>query len=378
MANDLDEKIKEEKLLGEKLIVQTALYETLLRAQSEMGEGVAITEGKKIIYANSALCEMYGYSEEEILSMSSFIDIVIESDKERLSKRLQKRLFEDNSPEIGETSIVRKDGNIINIAYSLKLIKTGDKTQVVSIIRDITEKNKDAELLKINTERLEQSNKDLEQFAYVASHDLREPLRTISSYVQLLESRYKNKLDEDANEFIKYTVDGVQRMDKLINDLLTYSRVSKQQETELVDCSEILKIVLNNINDIVQENKVKIVVDKLPQLKSNSLQMTQLFQNLISNAIKFHSHNEPQIHISVKEQKNEWLFSIKDNGIGIDKKYEEKIFVIFQRLHTRNQYEGTGIGLAICKKIIDQHEGKIWFESQPEQGTTFYFTIKKL
>lgn len=369
--------ITEMKQTEDSLKLQTALYETLLRAQSEMGEGVAITQEKKIIYANSALCEMYGYSEEEILSMSSFIDLVVEADKERLTKRLQQRLFEERSPETGETSIIRKDGKIIDIAYSLKVIRTGDQTQVVSIVRDITEKNRDAELLKINTERLEQSNKDLEQFAYVASHDLREPLRTISSYVQLLESRYKNKLDDEANEFINYTVDGVKRMDKLINDLLTYSRVSRKHEMDWVDCSEILKTVIVNINDIIQENKVKILVDKLPRIISSPLQMTQLFQNLIINAIKFNNDKSPEIHISAEELKKEWLFSIQDNGIGIDKKYSEKIFVIFQRLHSRNMYEGTGIGLAICKKIIEQHEGKIWFESKLGQGTTFYFTIKK-
>jgi PAS domain S-box-containing protein len=369
--------VTEMKQTEDSLKLQTALYETLLRAQSEMGEGVAITQEKKIIYANSALCEMYGYSEKEILSMSSFIDLVVEADKERLTKRLQQRLFEEHSPETGETSIIRKDGRIIDIAYSLKVIQTGDKTQVVSIVRDITEKNRDAELLKINAERLEQSNKDLEQFAYVASHDLREPLRTISSYVQLLESRYKNKLDDEANEFINYTVDGVQRMDKLINDLLTYSRVSRKHEVDWIDCSEILKTVTININDIIQENKVNITVGKLPRVLSNTLQMTQLFQNLIANAIKFNTAKSPEIHISAEELEKEWLFSIQDNGIGIDKKYSEKIFVIFQRLHSRETYEGTGIGLAICKKIIEQHEGKIWFESKLGQGTTFYFTIKK-
>lgn len=372
-AQDVTEMKQTENSLKE----QTALYETLLKAQSEMGEGIAITEGRRMIYVNSALCEMYGYDEKELLEMSSFIDIVVEKDRERLTTRLRQRLLEENLPEIGETSVVRKDGRIIDIAYSLKLIRIDNKIQIVSIIRDITEQKKDAELLKINAAKLEQSNKDLEQFAYVASHDLREPLRTVSSYVQLLEKRYKDNLDAEANEFINYAVEGVKRMDRLINDLLAYSRVTRQQEKEWVDCSEVVNTVLVNLNDTIKENQVEIITGKLPKIKSNALQMIQLFQNLITNAIKFRGEEPPKIHISSKEQKKEWLFSVKDNGIGIDKKYADKIFVIFQRLHTRDTYEGTGIGLAICKKIVEQQGGKIWFESEPGKGTNFYFTIKK-
>lgn len=369
----IDERIRAEGLVRQ----QKQLYESLIKAQSEMGQGIAITENNKIIYANDALYKMYGYNKEELRKISSFIDIVVPEDRERLRAQLTKRLSGNEMSDMGETAIICKDGHIINIEYSVKTIKIQDRIQTLSVIRDITTRKHAEEELKHKAEDLIRSNKELEQFAYVASHDLREPLRTVSSYVQLLESRYKNKLDNDADEFIKYAVDGVQRMDKLINDLLSYSRVRKTDEIEWVDCSEIVKTVITNIGDIIHENKVQIVVDKLPTIRSNSLQMTQLFQNLIVNAIKFHGNKPPKITISAKEREKEWLFSIQDNGIGIDEKYAQKIFVVFQRLHTRNEYEGTGIGLAICKKIVEQHGGKIWFESKTNQGTTFYFTIKK-
>jgi len=358
---------------------QQQLYESLIKAQSEMGLGLTISDNKKIIFANEALYKMYGYGEDEVFNMSSFMDLLVPEDREKLTAQFKKRLsgFENSESDMGEAAIVRKDGTIINIEYSVKIVKMDGRTQVLSVARDITARKQAQEELKNKAEELIRSNKELEQFAYVASHDLREPLRTISGYVQLLKTRYKNQLDEDANDFINYTVDGVQRMDKLINDLLAYSMVSKKQEKVWVDCSEILETVTTNISDIIRENKVKITFDNLPIVKSSSLLMIQLFQNLITNAIKFHSDKPPQINIFVKEHEKEWLFSVQDNGIGLDEKYAEKIFVIFQRLHTRDVYEGTGIGLAICKKIVEQHGGKIWLESKLGQGTTFYFTIKK-
>jgi signal transduction histidine kinase len=226
--------------------------------------------------------------------------------------------------------------------------------------------------------RLEQSNKDLEQFAYVASHDLREPLRTINSYVQLLENRYKDKLDSDANEFIQFVVEGVNRMDILIVDLLSYSQVSTQKHPyECIDCSDILEIVIASSNENINKNRAKLIIGDMPSIYANKQQMILVFQNLINNAIKFHREIPPEITISVKELESCWQFSVSDNGIGIEKKYEDRIFIIFQRLNSREIYEGTGIGLTICKKIIEQHEGKIWFESELNKGSTFYFTIKK-
>jgi signal transduction histidine kinase len=226
--------------------------------------------------------------------------------------------------------------------------------------------------------RLENSNKDLEQFAYVASHDLREPLRTISSYVQLIEQRYKGKLDSDANEFIDFVVDGVNRMDILITDLLTYSQMNtKGHPKEMIDSKDVVESVIGSSRENIKKHNAKIILGNLPPIYANKQQMLLVFQNLINNAIKFHRDVPPEIKISVKENSSYWEFIVSDNGIGIDKKYADRIFVIFQRLNSREVYEGTGIGLTICKKVIEQHEGKIWFESELGKGSTFYFTIKK-
>lgn len=225
---------------------------------------------------------------------------------------------------------------------------------------------------------LSRSNAELEQFAYVASHDLQEPLRMISSYVQLLARRYKDKLDEDANEFIEYAVDGATRMQKLINDLLAYSRIGTHGKTfKLTDCERALEQAVGNLEVSIRECRAVIEHDPLPTFICDGLQISQLFQNLINNAIKFRNEETPHIRICAKEKDNEWLFSVRDNGIGIDPKYAEHIFIIFQRLHDRSKYSGTGIGLAICKKIVERHGGSIWMESQPGKGTTFYFSIPK-
>ena len=203
-------------------------------------------------------------------------------------------------------------------------------------------------------------------------------MRTISSYVQLIENRYKDKLDKDGNEFIQFVVDGVNRMDILIVDLLSYSQVStKEHPLQWVDCSDVLETVIASSNENIKKNKAKITIHQMLVILANKQQMILVFQNLINNAIKFHGDLPPEITISAKENSTYWEFKISDNGIGIDQKYKDRIFVIFQRLNSREIYEGTGIGLTICKKIIEQHGGKIWFESEIGKGSTFYFTIKK-
>jgi PAS domain S-box-containing protein len=230
--------------------------------------------------------------------------------------------------------------------------------------------------LKGNIKNLAQSNKELEQFAYVTSHDLREPLRMISSFLQLLERRYADKLDEDANDFIGFAVDGAKRLDDMINDLLIYSQVnSKRRELSSVKLEEILEETLINLKVAIDENNVVITHDHLPIIYGNDKSMIQLFQNLIGNAIKYRSEETPKIDISVKKEDKHYLFSIKDNGIGIEPKHLDRIFTIFQRLHSDREYEGTGIGLAIAQKIVIQHGGKIWAESELGKGSTFYFTI---
>jgi light-regulated signal transduction histidine kinase (bacteriophytochrome) len=210
----------------------------------------------------------------------------------------------------------------------------------------------------------------------VASHDLKEPLRMVASYTQLLARRYKGKLDSDADEFIRYAVDGANRMQWLINDLLAYSRVTSQDQVlEEVDCTKVLEEVLSNLQLSIGESRAVVTHDPLPTVMADGGQLGQLFQNLIANAITFHGEEPPAVHVSAERKPNEWLFSVRDNGVGLDPQYAERIFVIFQRLHDREEYPGTGIGLAICKKVVERHGGRIWVVSQVGQGATFHFTL---
>lgn len=250
---------------------------------------------------------------------------------------------------------------------------------ILITMQDITEQRLAKEELARRAEELAASNTELEQFAYVASHDLQEPLRMVSSYCQLLQRRYQDRLDADANEFIDYAVSGAKQMQALINDLLAYSRAGTKTKPFLpVDCNEVLKKVKNNLKMAIEESQAVVTNDTLPVTVVDDSQLLQVFQNLIGNALKFKGDESPKIAINVEAEGDEWVFSVKDNGIGMDPEFMERIFVIFQRLHTRAEYAGTGIGLAICKKIIERHGGRIWVESALQAGSTFYFTLPKV
>jgi PAS domain S-box-containing protein len=254
-----------------------------------------------------------------------------------------------------------------------------EKEHFVAVFEDITERKQKEEILKQTMDELKRSNKELQRFAYVSSHDLQEPLRMVTLFSQLLEKRYKDRLDKDADEFIEYIVEGAQRMKQLIDDLLSYSRVtSNTEEFEEVKLETILDTVLSNLSISIIEYNVTITNDSLPTIHADPSQIGQVFQNLIINAIKFHGPKPPEIHISAFKEEQEWIFGVTDNGIGIDKDHQEQIFEVFKRLHTREEYPGTGIGLSIVKKIINHHGGRIWVESELGKGTTFYFTIPKL
>lgn len=225
---------------------------------------------------------------------------------------------------------------------------------------------------------LERSNRELEQFAYVASHDLQEPLRMVSSYTQLLAQRYHGELDEKAHKFIDYAVDGAVRMQRLINDLLAYSRVSTRgKDFELSDSQGALNEALDNLKAAIDESGAEIHCELLPQVPADQTQLVQLFQNLVGNALKFRGSEAPRIEVAARDLGDDWRFAVRDNGIGVEAQYAEKVFVIFQRLHSRQEYPGTGIGLAICKRIVERHGGRIWFKSEPGRGSTFYFTLPK-
>ena len=245
-----------------------------------------------------------------------------------------------------------------------------------ALVKEVTERKRAEEDLAIRADELRRSNADLEQFAYVASHDLQEPLRMVASYTQLLAKRYKGKLDSDAHEFIAYAVDGATRMQELINGLLTYSRVNTRgNSSEPADCSFIFDQVLSSLQVAVQESGAVVTRDDLPTVMDDAVQLGQVFQNLIDNAIKFHGKDPPRIHAFAERKGKEWLFSVRDNGIGIGPQYADRIFLIFQHLHSRTEYSGSGIGLAICKTIVDRRGGRIWVESELGKGATFYFTI---
>jgi signal transduction histidine kinase len=232
--------------------------------------------------------------------------------------------------------------------------------------------------LYTTNEDLMRSNKELEQFAYVASHDLQEPLRMVSSYTQLLAQRYEGQLDDKAKKYIDYAVDGAVRMQRLINDLLTYSRIgTRGKQPEQIDAHAVLGEAIRNLAAAIEESHALVTTEDLPMVRADASQLALVFQNLIGNAIKFHGPEDPRVHVSVADQAGEWVFSVRDNGIGIDPQYADRIFVIFQRLHTREEYSGTGIGLAVCKRIVERHGGRIWFESVPGNGSTFFFTIPK-
>ncbi|MCC3422851.1 MAG: response regulator [Microcoleus sp. PH2017_01_SCD_O_A] len=236
-------------------------------------------------------------------------------------------------------------------------------------------KRAESALLKSNQE-LARSNAELEQFAYVASHDLQAPLATIASYAQLLEKRYKDQLDSQAIKFITNIVQGCTRMQTLIDDLLEYSRVGRSQKPfELADCNHVVQQAIANLQGAIRNDQAVVTYSELPEIMGDISQLVQLFQNLLSNAIKYRHDAPPTVHITASKQEENWLFSVSDNGIGIAPQHQERIFQIFQRLHTQREYSGTGIGLAICQKIVERHGGSMWVESEPGQGSTFHFTL---
>jgi PAS domain S-box-containing protein len=251
----------------------------------------------------------------------------------------------------------------------------------VRLIDEVKTSNKDlmeTQYELMNTiKKLEISNNELKNFAYVTSHDLREPLRMITSFLQLLERRYTDQLDQDAKDFIGYAVDGAKRLDSMINDILIYSKVTKGRELSEVNFNKVIEKVYVNLISSIEETDAEVIYDSLPTLITDESLMIQLFQNLISNAIKYRRKEKPEIYVTVKEEGNEYIFSVEDNGIGIDEKHVDKIYTIFKRLHTSEEYEGTGIGLAIAQKIVQQQGGKIWVESELGKGSTFYFTVPK-
>ncbi len=333
-------------------------------------DGIVVTdlEGKCIQF-NDAFLKMMGYSGGELKNVN-FLQLTPEKWSSEDEMQFTK-LFQGMPVTSFEKELVRKDGSVFPAALSVSLLtnEEGKPTMMMAITRDITEQKRVEGELKC-------SNAELEQFAYVASHDLQEPLRMVASYTQLLAKRYHDKLDADADEFIAYAVDGANRMQALLNGLLDYSRVGTHRKPfKWTFCEAVFDQAVANMKVAIEHSGAAVNHDPLPTVMAEEGQLVQLVQNLIGNAVKFRSKEPPRIHISAEKKDNEWVFCVKDNGIGIDPQYAERIFVIFQRLHTKEEYDGTGMGLAICRKIVERHGGRIWVKSQPEEGSTFYFTI---
>lgn len=265
--------------------------------------------------------------------------------------------------------------NILDDYAAEKINMENTQRAVLNILEDYADEKKKVEIANND---LASANKELEQFAYVASHDLQEPLRTISNFALLLEEKYLGKADEEMEQYLKFIVGAASKMQNLIKGLLDFSRIGRNISFATIDCNHLLKEVIENLGASIEESNANITTSVLPVVMGNEIELKQLFQNLLSNSIKFRKKNTaPEISIAVEEKNMNYIFSIQDNGIGIEKKYREKIFIIFQRLHNASEYSGTGIGLATCKKIVALHNGKIWVESKLGEGSTFHFTIPK-
>lgn len=335
---------------------------------------ISVDQDRRIVEFNLAAQKAFGYTKAEVLG--KHVDILYADSAEGLKVH---KTLRATSWFIGEVLNRRKNGETFPSFLSASAMQdaNGEFLGIMGISRDITERKRTEEKLKQAMAELERSNRELEQYAYAVSHDLREPLNTLASFLMLLERRYKGRLDSKADEFIARAVDGATRMDTVINDLLAYCRVGMGgKPLEPIDLPAILKQALANLDKPIKKSCAVVTHDPLPTVMADATQMIQLFQNLIGNAIKFRSNLPPEIHIGVECKDGEWLFAVKDNGIGIDQQYAESIFGVFQRPHSREKYPGTGIGLAICKKIVECHGGRIWVESQPGKGSIFYFTIQ--
>lgn len=381
MASELDSSIRENEQVQQR-------FRNLLESAPD---AIVIIGDEGVIQLLNAQAEyMFGYPRAEIVGKN--IDLLLPGSFGKIhGNRHLTNMVEDirQMEESFELSGFDKNGRQFPTEISLGPLVTKEGLLISVAIRDISEKKQlEKDILEINaslekkvhvrTTELERKNKELEQFAYVASHDLQEPLRTISSFVELIRQKYQGKLDADADKYIHYTVQSSDRMKTLIKDLLDYSRLGRERKIQKIDCNVMIKETLADLDRAISESNAQITISDLPVIYGYYTEIKQLFQNLISNSIKFRSKTTiPVIDISSVKTDGHWTFSIKDNGIGIADKYREKIFIIFQRLHTRSEYEGSGIGLAHCKKIVELHEGNIWVNSEEGKGSAFHFTINE-
>lgn len=343
-------------------------------------DGILVVDrAEKIVMFNRKFLEMWRIPDSIAASKddSKAIEFVLDQLKDPgLFTHKIRELY--SQPEAKSFDILEfKDGRIFE-RYSKPQKLDSECIGRVWSFRDVTEQKNSEKTLAKQTLELMRSNADLEQFASVASHDLKEPLRMISNYLQLLEAKYSEKIDEDGQRIIRRAVGGAKRMNALIEDLLTYSRVGRSEEgLKEFEAEKILEQSLENLKPHLEESGVVVEHGPLPKVIYVETELLQVFQNLIGNAVKFRGGKKPAVRVDFASQDGEWIFSVADNGIGIEPEFRKKIFMIFTRLHGRDKYEGTGIGLALCKKIVESRSGRIWVESEPGRGSTFFFTIPK-
>jgi PAS domain S-box-containing protein len=377
------------------LVKRAVAEESLLRRTEELARSnYSLSESQSIAHVGSwswevpigtTVCawtpetyRLFGVSPDTFVPSAELFQGLIHPDDRAAMRAWTCACLAGEEPPDLEFRVGLPDGGVRYILGRGHLVRDAGNqpTRMVGIAQDITERKRAEEKLRLALADLGRSNKDLEQFAYVASHDLQEPLRMVSSYTQLLARRYQGQLDASADKFIAYAVDGANRMQRLIEDLLAYSRVgTRAKGFELIDCTAALDRALANLKAAIDASGAVVTHGPLPAVVHDNLLLVQLFQNLIGNAIKFHVEAPPRVHVTAEQKAEEWVFAVRDNGIGIDPQYAQRIFTIFQRLHTNEEYSGTGIGLAICKKIVERRGGRIWVESQPGSGSTFYFTV---
>jgi len=358
-------------------LMEEKKFHNLYDNSPDLHGSVLVATGE-LYECNETLLKELGYKRHELIG-KSILNLYADSIKPKVKKAFQEFL-KTGIIRNKELQLKRKDGSSFDVSLNVNSIRDekGNILYSTSTWRDITYKKEVEGKLNKLLDELRSSNEELEQFAYVASHDLQEPLRMVASYTELLQRRYGNKLDDEAKDFIYYAVDGSRRMKKLIDDLLEYSRLStKPKSFKLVNVNELLEEVLLLLKPEIDEKKAQITISKMPEIMGSELQLSRLFSNLVGNALKFTNNKKVKINITAKENEDHFSFAVKDNGIGIEKKYFERIFQVFQRLNNKKDYSGTGIGLAVCKKIIEKHSGTIWVESEINKGTTFHFTIKR-
>ena len=382
-SKDLEAEVEQRKKAEDK-------FRNLL--ESAPDSMIIVNEGGEIQLVNAQTLKMFGYTREELIG--SNVEMLIPARYDTMHPFRRFTMFDTprSRPvaEGFELFCLNKEGKEFPVEINLSPMQTAEGALLTAAIRDVSEKRQLEKAIretnvtlerkvKQRTEELERKNKELEQFAYVASHDLQEPLRTIASFVDLLGKQYKGKMDANADKYMDYIVQSSDRMKVLIKDLLDYSRLGREKEARQVNCNTVVEQVKADLNRVIKDNQAEIVAGSLPLIDAYPTELKLLFQNLVSNSIKFRKPGvAPQVEINALRQNGHWQFAFRDNGIGIESQYLDKIFVIFQRLHNRSSYEGSGIGLAHCKKIVELHGGKIWVESEPGVGSTFYFTISEI